>query len=110
MVVAQQRPPCFFKPTATRRLPHDTLFSNSHYRNGRTLFGLAKEIADFADEQTENLNYEDYAALIEYEAKLLAFGNVLSAYNRDKFLEEEIGEAMDCLEHLRQRISPDNSD
>jgi len=89
-----RRPSYFLQPTAARRTP-----------TTETLFGLAKEIADFADEQTEHLNFEDYAALMEYEAKLLAFGNVLSASNQQTFLEEEIGEAMDCLEHLRQRIS-----
>jgi len=74
-----------------------------------TLFGLAKEIADFADEQTEHLSYEEYATLMEYEAKLLAFANILSAFNRNAFLEEEIAEAIACLEDLQQRISLESS-
>lgn len=67
------------------------------------LFGLAKEIADFADEETEHLSYEDHTALLEYETKLLAFGNVLGASNRKAFLQEEINEAMDCLEQLKKK-------
>lgn len=72
---------------------------------GETLFGLAKEIADFADEHSEDLNIEDYGALLEYETKLLAFGNLLCVSDQDAFLEEEIEEATDYLEATRQQIA-----
>lgn len=69
-----------------------------------TLFGLAREIADFANEQTERLNFEEYSDLMELEAKLLAYGNLLTAFNRDQFLDDEIEEAFDHLDYVRERI------
>jgi hypothetical protein len=68
------------------------------------LFELAREIADFANEQTECLNFEEYGGLMELEAKLLAYGNLLTALNRDQFLDDEIADAVSCLDYLRERI------
>ena len=68
-----------------------------------TLFELAKEIADFADANYERLG-EDYDELLQCELKLLAFGNLLAAFNRDAFLQEEIDDAYELLHHFRQKI------
>ena len=69
-----------------------------------TLFCLARKIEDFLNDHTEELDIGQYDELRECETKLLAFGNLLSAFNRDAFLQDEIVQAADCLGYIRQRI------
>lgn len=71
----------------------------------RTLFTLAQEFSHLmSDEQTETLSYEEYASLAEYETKLMAFGNLLSAINLEDFLAAEISDAKDYLRCSRLRL------
>ena len=74
-----------------------------------SLFGIAREIVDFANEYTEHLSFEDYSMLMELEAKLLAFANLLSVHDRESFLAEELADAIETLQWLRQRL-PGESD
>lgn len=67
-----------------------------------TLFGLARDIADFADQHAVQLG-PDYQELLDWELKLLSFANVLTAFNRDAFLHEEIKEAFDFLNSVAER-------
>jgi hypothetical protein len=67
-----------------------------------TLFGLARDIADFADENAVQLG-TDYQELLDWELKLLSFANVLTTFNRDAFLKEEIEEAFDFLNSVAER-------
>ena len=69
------------------------------------LFSLAAELAEFADDFTERLSFEDYATVTELETKLLAFGNLLETRDSETFLNSELREAEELLEWLRQRVS-----
>ena len=73
-------------------------------RKAETLFDLAKEIADLANDETERLSFEEYADLMECETKLLAYGNLLMVPDRDAFLKEAIEGAADLLAFMRERI------
>ncbi len=66
------------------------------------LFSLAQKAADFANEQTETLNFGDYATVCEIETKLLAYGNLLETDNREAFLNDEIRMAEETLATFRQ--------
>jgi uncharacterized membrane protein len=76
----------------------------------RRLFALAREIGDFANEATERLSFDDYATLTELEAKLLAFANLLSVTDREAFLAEELSEAAEMLQWLRDRTGDGSAD
>jgi hypothetical protein len=69
-----------------------------------TLFELAAEFADFSNDHTELLDFEQYADLQEAEVKLRAYGNLFSTFNRELFLRDEINEAAAALEYHRSRI------
>lgn len=69
---------------------------------GKKLFALAQKAADFANEQTETLNFGDYATVCEIETKLLAYGNLLETDNRKAFLNDEIRIAEETLATFRQ--------
>lgn len=68
-----------------------------------TLFQMAGEVEDFANEQTEMLSFEDYDNLNWWEAKLRAYGNLLEATDPESFLNEELREADEFLGWIRQR-------
>ena len=69
------------------------------------LWTLAQELAEFADQQTEQLDFETYAAVSEYETKLLAYAELLSISDRAQYLLEELQSARQFLEETRSRLS-----
>jgi hypothetical protein len=71
----------------------------------KSLFELAEEISEFANEETERLDFDDYDNLTAYEAKMLAFGNLLAVTDKRRFLEEELAEARDYLSYLKTRVA-----
>lgn len=69
------------------------------------LFKLAKQLEDFAASQEDCIAFaRDYLALCAYGTKLLAYANLLSAFNRESFLEAEIAEVEGFLASLKQRL------
>ncbi|QDT57097.1 hypothetical protein Pan44_51630 [Caulifigura coniformis] len=58
---------------------------------------------DFANDQTESLSFEDYDNLNWWEAKLRAYGNLLEDTDPESFLNEELREADEFLDWMRQR-------
>ena len=72
-------------------------------RKAETLFDLAKEIADLANDETERLSFEEYADLMECETKLLAYGNLLHSSDRNGLINEAIKEARGHIDYLRER-------
>ncbi len=71
---------------------------------GEKLFALAQQFEEFANEQTERLDFDDYANVSSWETKLLAFGNLIETADRETFLDEEISEAKDFLAWIRERV------
>ena len=69
------------------------------------LWILAGELAEFADQQTEQLDFETYAAISEYETKLLAYADLLSISDPAHFLHEELQSVREFLEETRSRQS-----
>jgi len=66
---------------------------------------MAKEYyALMSDTDAEYLSYDDYTNLLEYEAKLNAYGNLLFAKQPPKFLRQELKDAKDYLHCTRQRL------
>jgi len=69
---------------------------------GERLFTLSKAAAEFANEQTESLNFGDYATVCEIETRLLAYGNLLESSEQEAFLEDELRIAEETLTTFRQ--------
>jgi len=69
------------------------------------LWTLASELAEYADQQTEQLDFETYAAVSEYETKLLAYAELLSISDPAQFLQKELLSARQFLEESRSRLS-----
>ncbi|WP_437186701.1 hypothetical protein SH668x_000050 [Planctomicrobium sp. SH668] len=69
-----------------------------------TLLSLARELTDFANEYTEQINFETYDSLTDMTARMLAYANLLESRDRRAFLQEEIHEAEELLAHLRKRM------
>ncbi|MAT70101.1 MAG: hypothetical protein CMJ58_11340 [Planctomycetaceae bacterium] len=67
------------------------------------LFELAREIADFANEATETLSFGEYADLMEAEAKLKAYGDLLTSRNWKLFVREELDNAQGLLQDIREQ-------
>lgn len=69
------------------------------------IFAMAKEYyALMSDTDAEYLSYDDYTNLLEYEAKLNAYGNLLMAKPPGTFLRHELKDAKDYLHCTRQRL------
>jgi outer membrane protein TolC len=69
------------------------------------IFAMAKEYyALMSDTDAEYLSYDDYTNLLEYEAKLNAYGNLLTAKQPAKFLRHELRDAKDYLRCTQQRL------
>lgn len=71
---------------------------------GNKLLDLSRDLAEFADEHTESLSFEDYAMLTEQETNLMAYANLLSSFNADAFLEDQVREAEELLSWMRGRV------
>jgi hypothetical protein len=69
-----------------------------------SLFALARQFEDFMNEHTENLDFESYADLTQYETKLLAYGNALATTDRIAFIRDELAEAEGHLAFMHERI------
>lgn len=70
------------------------------------VFALAKEYyAQMSNDDAEHLSYDAHTNLLEYEAKLNAYGNLLSAKQPAKFLRDELKDAKDYLRCTRIRLS-----
>ena len=69
------------------------------------LFRLARELDTFASEQTEQLDFETYAALCESEVRPLAYGNLLSSTTPVEMLREELVVAESLLKDLRRHMT-----
>lgn len=70
------------------------------------IFALAKEYyALMSDTDAEHLSYDEYTNLLDYEAKLNAFGNLLMAKHPAKFLRHELNDAKAYLRCTRLRLS-----
>ncbi|QEG36090.1 hypothetical protein [Bythopirellula goksoeyrii] len=54
-----------------------------------------------SDDNAEQLTYEMYAMLAEYETNLLAFGNLLAATHIERFLADELNDAEASLRCTR---------
>jgi hypothetical protein len=88
--------------------------SLNRLRNDRTslseklaarIFALAKEYyALMSDIDAEHLSYDDYTNLLEYEAKLNAYGNLLLVRDVRKFLHDELKDARCYLRCTRLRL------
>lgn len=65
---------------------------------------MADDFAQLAGEWSERLNYEEHSSLSEYETKLLAFGNLLSATDTKRFVTMELQEATDYFTFVRSRL------
>jgi hypothetical protein len=97
-IVKRKRP-----RSATKLVPH---FPIGLRPLGTKLLELSKAVADFMNEQTEVLSFDDYATLCEQETKLLAYANLLGTFNADAFLADELREAEELLSFMRQRTAP----
>ena len=72
--------------------------------DAQTLFALAKRISRlFAEQEVELLSYEGHSNLMEFETKLLAYANLLSVDDREKFLADEVKDARDYLADILLR-------
>ncbi len=69
------------------------------------LWTLAQKLAEYAIQQTEQLDFETYAALSEYETKLLAYAELLSISDPAHFLHEELQSVRHFLEETHSRLS-----
>lgn len=70
------------------------------------IYALAKEFSGLCcDIDAEFLSYDDYTNLLEYEAKLNAYGNLLSAKHPGKFLRHELNDAKSYLHCTQIRLS-----
>lgn len=65
---------------------------------------MASRFYRLANNETERLDFEDYASLQEWEAKLNAYGNLLSSSNPEQFLTQEIADAEDFLSFIAYRL------
>ncbi len=75
------------------------------------LYALSKEFSRLCDcKVTEQIPFEDYNNILEYETKLNAFGNLLSVSDTMKFLQAEIEEAECYLADFRRRLGISDSD
>jgi len=74
------------------------------------VFSLAKEYyAQMSNDDAEHLSYDEYTNLLEYEAKLNAYGNLLSAKQPARFLRHELNDAKAYLRCTRIRLSVSQS-
>lgn len=70
------------------------------------IYALAKEYSGLCcDIDAEFLSYDDYTNLLEYEAKLNAYGNLLSAKHPAAYLRNELNDAKDYLRCTRIRLA-----
>ena len=69
------------------------------------VFALAKEYYRLcSDTDAEHLSYDEYTNLLEAEAKLNAYGNLLSAKDPATFLRHELNDAKAYLRCTRIRL------
>ncbi len=69
------------------------------------LWALAQKLAEFADQETEQLDFETYLAFSEYETRLLAYGNLMATSDQVRFLQEELQAARQFLQETSNRLS-----
>lgn len=69
-----------------------------------SIFALAGRFYRLANDETERLDFEDYASLQAWEAKLNAYGNLLSSSNAEQFLTQEMADAEDFLSFIAYRL------
>lgn len=69
------------------------------------LFELADELAAFGNAWTEKQSFEDYDSLREQESKLVAYANLLSTFNIDGFLDDEITASVRLMQMLLNRLA-----
>jgi len=68
------------------------------------ILALAGRFYRLANRETERLDFDDYANLQEWEAKLNAYGNLLSSSNVDQFLTQEMADAEEFLSFIAYRL------
>ncbi|MBR9800431.1 hypothetical protein GYB59_01435 [bacterium] len=71
----------------------------------KELIALADEMERFADDQTEQLDFETYAALVELETRLLAFANLLATHDTENLIRDEIVSASRFLNDLKKEAT-----
>lgn len=71
----------------------------------KELIALANELERFADDQTEQLDFETYAAIIELETRLSAFANLLATHDAEGLIREEILLAFRLLNELKEEAT-----
>lgn len=77
----------------------------NHHLTAR-IMSLAKEyFLLMTDADAEHLSYDEYTCLLEYEAKLNAYGNLLTAKKPAALLRHEINDAKAFLRCTRLRLS-----
>lgn len=77
----------------------------NHHLTAR-IMSLAKEyFLLMTDTDAEHLSYDEYTCLLEYEAKLNAYGNLLTAKKPAVFLRHELNDAKAFLRCTRLRLS-----
>jgi hypothetical protein len=70
------------------------------------IMSLAKEyFLLMSDTDAEHLSYDEYTCLLEYESKLNAYGNLLTAKKPATFLRHELNDAKAFLRCTRLRLS-----
>ena len=72
-----------------------------------SLFELAGRFYRLANAETERLSFEDYEGLQEWEAKLNAYGNLLSTPDAVQYLKREIADAENFLSFIASRLGID---
>jgi len=73
-----------------------------------TLTDLAEAIAGLAEERTEDLPYGEHADLMELEARLRAYAELLLAVDRDAFVQAELQQAAEHFAYVCGRIGGDS--
>jgi hypothetical protein len=77
----------------------------NHHLTAR-IMSLAKEYyLLMADADAEDLSYDEYTCLLQYEAKLNAYGNLLTVEEPAAFLRHELNDAKAFLRCMRLRLS-----
>lgn len=81
-------------------LHQKTLTNSERLAFAKRLEKLAEDLAEFADAETERLDFETYAALSEYETRLLAFRKLITAADQSRLIEQELDRAGQFLADL----------
>ncbi len=68
------------------------------------LFELARQLEEYMNERTEQLDFESYETLLNWESRLLAYANLLSAADPERFIKHEQALIVSGFADLRDRL------